>query len=292
MATTQFTVSNQTGADLYIYDFNYSTPAAVTPLGGGPVPSAGSLSVTLQPTAERRLYFAAKRLSESLELGVAPDPFNSGIDGSVMFSFAEYNYEPANSRFTFDLSYIDVFSYPVTVQFSNLGTYTGAVANHEYGPTSLSEIETQLGAQTDYDWSALVWPLTNVVTKWPPQFPNGIRRVIGPNKAWQGELADGSIGPWVPTTYEAFFSSLPKSGSQLFGSQTNWQGWQDLTQSATPSPSSTGYVAAMHAAATADSNGKYGFFCYPMDNAAGEFTWVPDSATCLIAVYALPASTS
>ncbi|MCV0427551.1 MAG: hypothetical protein K5905_18995, partial [Roseibium sp.] len=277
--TTQFTISNQSGADIYVYDFNYSSPSKIGPLGGGALASKGTLSLTLEADAERRIYFSKERLSESLEKGVAPDPFNYDEDASVMFSFAEYNYDPGNNRFTFDLSFIDVFSYPVTVLFSNLGTYGGAVEKHEYGLKNLSEVVGQLGKNKDYVWSALVWPLKDVVTKWD-QFPNGIYRIIGPNTAWLGELTGGDIGPWVPTTYKDFFNSLPKTGTQLFSSHTNWDGWQSLTQSADPGPSDTGYVKALHAAATPDSNGKYGFFCYPNDNKIGEFTWVPDSANC------------
>ncbi|MEM9631271.1 MAG: beta-1,3-glucanase family protein [Pseudomonadota bacterium] len=288
MATTTFTIANESGGDLYVYDFNYSTQSAVTPLGGGALENKKTLTLTLQSDAERRIYFSAQRLSESLETGKAPDPFNYTEDASVMFSFAEYRYEPGNNRYTFDLSYIDVFSYPVTVQFSNLGTYAGAVANHVYGPTSLSEVKTQLSNHKDYAWSALVWPLKNVKTKWN-HFPDGIYRVIGPNTAWQQDLPDHKTGPWVPTSYEAFFSSLPKTGTELFGSQSNWDGWQSLTQSAAPGPSDTGYVKALHAAATPDANGKYGFFCYPRDNATGEFTWVPDSADCKITVHSVDA---
>jgi hypothetical protein len=284
MTTTQFTISNQSGGLLYVYDFDYSTPAPAMPLGGGALKDKGTLSLTLEANAERRIYVSSQRLSVSLEAGRAPDPFNFNMDASVMFSFAEYHYEPDHNRFTFDLSYIDVFSYPVTVKFSDLGGYTGAVAGHEYGPKSLAAIKTRLSAQTDYSWSALVWPLKHVVTKWN-QFPDGIHRIIGPNTAWQGELGGGEIGPWVPTTYKTFFTSLPRTGTQLFGTQSNWDGWQVLTQSDQPSPSGTGFVKAMHAASTADSNGKYGFFCYPRDNAAGEFTWVPDTANCTITVY-------
>ncbi|POF28972.1 beta-1,3-glucanase family protein [Roseibium marinum] len=284
MTSTKFKISNQSGKDLYVYDFNYGSPAKVKPLGGGPLKKSDTLSLTLEPNAERRIYFAEKKLSESLEKGVAPDAFNIGVDGSVMFSFAEYNYEPAHSRYTVDLSYIDVFSYPVTVQFSDLGTYKDAVADFEYGPKSLKTILTELAKHVDYSWSALVWPLKHVKTQWG-HFPDGIHRVIGPNTAWQGELPDNKIGPWVPTSYETFFTSLPKSGTQLFGSKSNWDGWQSLTQSAAKSPSDTGYVKAMHAAATPDTNGKYGFFCYPRDNTAGEFTYVPDSAVCQINVY-------
>ncbi|KZM48877.1 hypothetical protein [Labrenzia sp. OB1] len=284
MTSTKFEISNQSGKDLYVYDFNYGSKSKVKPLGGGPLKKNDTLSLKLEPDAEQRIYFAGQRLKESLEKDVAPDPFNLGVDGSVMFSFAEYNYDPGNDRYTVDLSYIDVFSYPVTILFSDLGTYKGAVAGHEYGPKSLKSILKELGEQKDYDWSALIWPLKHVKTQWG-QFPNGIHRVIGPNTAWQGELPDNKIGPWVPTSYKSFFSSLPKSGTQLFSSESNWSGWQSLTQSTAKSPSDTGYVKAMHAAAHPDTNGKYGFFCYPKDNTAGEFTWVPDSAHCQITVY-------
>jgi hypothetical protein len=51
------------------------------------------------------------------------------------------------------------------------------------------------------------------------------------------------------------------------------------------SRSGTGYVKALHSTATADKNGKYGFFCYPNDNATSEFTWVPESTSCTITIH-------
>ncbi len=283
----EITIENQSGEPIYVYGFNYGTPTSAQPVGdGNPLADQGQLNYSLEPNPKMRVYFSHQILSESVEIGKAPDPFNIHVDGSIMYTFIEYDYEPASSQYTIDLSYIDAFSYPVTLTFTNVGNYQGCIEGFEYGFKSLQDVVTALGNQGDYDWSALVWPLTDVKTRWD-QYPNGIYRIIGPNKSWGGQTDDQyKIGPWVPTSYLGFLNSLPKEGNQLFGSTTtNWDGWQNLTQAASPSPSDTGYVQALHNAATPDSNGKYGFFCYPKDNTAGEFTWLPESVNCKVTVY-------
>ncbi|MCP3965760.1 MAG: hypothetical protein GY750_03910 [Lentisphaerae bacterium] len=280
------TISNQSNRPIYVYDFNYGTPASVQPVTkGNPLDKGKSLTLNFQPNPKMRIYFSDKPLAESLEKGQAPDPFNINVDGAVMYSFVEYNYEPGYSRYTFDLSYIDEYSYPVTVMFTNIGNYNGCQDGFEYGPQKMSAITTQLENQTDYKWNALIWPLTNVKTRWG-QYPNGIYRVAGPNKVWAAETTDKyKIGPWVPSTYLDFILSLPKAGTKLFSTDTNWNGWQNWNASHTPSPSGTGYVKALHKAAIPDSKGKYGFFCYPNDNSTGEFTWIPSTVNCTVTVY-------
>ena len=131
-----------------------------------------------------------------------------------------------------------------------------------------------------------MWPETKVKTRWG-QYPDNIYRVIGPNTVWAAETNDQyKIGPWEPDSYLPFVTRLPQAGNQLFDSHnTNFSGWKNLEATDIPSPSDTGYVKALHNAATPDKHGKYGFFCYPKDNAAGEFTWVPTSVKCKVTVY-------
>ncbi|QSH40580.1 hypothetical protein P0136_12525 [Lentisphaerota bacterium ZTH] len=279
------TLWNKSNRPIYVYNFNYGAPTSVQPItGGAPLSNGVPLTIQLQPNPKMRIYISDKKLEKSLEKGIAPDPFNPAYDGAIMYSFVEYNYEPSNSRYTFDLSYIDEYSQPVTVKFSNVGSYGGCQEGFEYGFTKLSSVIDQLKKQTDYSWKKLVWPLTNAKGKWPPPYPDNIFRVVGPNKVWAAS-PNNILQPWVPITYQPFVNSLPANGAQLFSSVTNWNGWQYWDASHIPSPSNTGYVKALHAAAIPDSKGKYGFFCFPNDNKTGEFTWVPTSVNCTVTVY-------
>lgn len=277
--TVQFTINNTTEDTLYVYNYPYQEQTATQPIT---LQAGQTLQLPLLTNPEMRIYFSNSRLTSTIEQGTAPDAFNYNSNATATYSFMEYLYEPAFSRYTVDLSYIDEYSYPITVTFSNVpSAYTGCVSGFEYGFTSLTAVKNALKQQTDYQWDALIWPAT-VNTVWnSADYPANMDRIIGPNKVWP---AVG--GNWVPDSYNAFWASLPVGGNQLFGSSyTNWAGWQTLSGGSNPSPSDTGYVKALHSAATADSNGKYGFFCYPNDNASGEFTWVPDSTTCTITIY-------
>ena len=50
-------------------------------------------------------------------------------------------------------------------------------------------------------------------------------------------------------------------------------------------PSNTGYVRALHSVTIPDSRGKYGYFCYPIDNRDGEFTWMPVEIKTTVTIY-------
>jgi hypothetical protein len=277
-AEVQFSIKNATPDTLYVYNYPYHEQIATQPTS---LPAGQTIQLTLLTNPEMRIYFSNTPLSDTIEKGTAPDAFNYYSNATATYSFMEYLYEPASSRYTVDLSYIDEYSYPITVTFSDVpSSYTGCQAGFEYGFTSLTAVKNALQQQTDYQWDALIWP-AKVNTVWnSADYPANMDRIIGPNKVWP------CSGNWVPDSYQAFLTSLPRDGSQLFSSTyTNWSGWQTLAGNSDPSPSATGYVKALHSAATADKNGKYGFFCYPNDNASGEFTWVPDSTTCTITVY-------
>ena len=119
---------------------------------------------TLLPT-QSCAYILRIRLGESIEKGCGPDGGNPDVDGDVMWSFVEYFYEPGASRYTFDLSYIDEFSYPVTAKFSNVGSYGGAVEGHEYGPKRMSSIRSALEQQGS-GWKGLIWPINGSTSLW------------------------------------------------------------------------------------------------------------------------------
>ncbi|MCP3940314.1 MAG: hypothetical protein GY710_02380 [Desulfobacteraceae bacterium] len=248
----EITIENKSGAPFYVYGFNFGAPSSVQPVGrGNPLENEDQLNFQLQSNPKMRIYFSANKLTQSIEKGSAPDPFNFYVDGSIMYSFIEYNYESQDSRYTIDLSYIDEYSYPITLKFANVGSYEGCVEGcvegFEYGFKSLQNVITELNKQNNYTWSALAWPLTNVKTRWD-QYPNDIHRIVGPNKIWAAETNEKyKIGPWVPTSYLAFINDLPETGTQLFGSNTtNWNGWETFNATHSPSPSTTGYVQALH----------------------------------------------
>ncbi len=291
----QFTVNNATSKTIYVYNYPSGTPEITTPY----TLSAGkSLQLPLRPNDQSRpplmrIYIADARLSNSIEKGKAPDPFNYGSDAAVLDSFAEYTYEPEKSRYTVDVSYVDEFSYPLTVKFSDVpDSYTGCVDNFEYGFTSLATVKENLRKQADYRWDALIWP-AQVETYWDNgKYPPNMDRIIGPSKVW-GMPNDRAKShddqhkdrPWVPFSYDAFYDSLPSKGMQLFNTISNNDGWQSMTFRDNPGPLYTGYTKALHLAAKADKNGKYGFYAYPKDDDVNVFDNVPGGTKCAITVY-------
>lgn len=312
------TIVNNSGSPVYVYDWDMSlaTPVPISPVtGGNPLNSmkegnGGTLLLTMQKAsrpsvAARRIYISDKELNESLNKSnmppATPNPYDYYYDATAQYTFVEYNYnDPSNpssaNSYTIDLSYIDEYSYPVTLKFSNVGSYSGCVEGHEYGFTSMVRVKNELKSMSPrvngekYAWDALIWPDT-VKCEWNSEsYPHEMVRIIGPNKVWS-QNPDSTISAWVPDSYLPFIQSLPSTGYQLFGntgdSTTNYFVWEKHTATNSQSPSNTGYVKALHSAATADKNGKYGFFCYPNDNTAGEFTYVPDAVGCTITVYSL-----
>jgi hypothetical protein len=259
---------------------------AIKPVpNGNPLKSGGSLSLTMQEpvkpdVAGRRIYFSDELLSQSLEgtNPVSPDAYTPWCDGGIMFSFAEYLYDPTNSRYTFDLSYIDTFSYPITTSFSG-GIENGYVDGFEYGFTSLSAVKTALINSKTWPWSDLIWPSAAPTNAENYAWPTGISRVIGPNKVWTSDSF--TLSKYAPDSYASFVAKLPYNGEQLFQSSQNFTEWKDSTTL----PGNTGYTEALRSAATPDKNDKYGFFTYPKDNAQGEFTWLPLDALCTLKIY-------
>jgi hypothetical protein len=283
-AGVTFNIVNASGETLYMYNYPTLDKKGTQPVKLDPNPDK-AVPLSLFDKPQVRIYFANSPLSKTLENGSQPDVFNYNSDATVTYSFMEYTYEASNSRYTVNLSYVDDFSYPITIKFTNVpDSYKGCVSGFEYGFTSLTAVKNALKAQTDYRWDALIWPAV-VNTKWDSEkYPQNMNRIIGPNKVWPAATNDG---PWVPDSYKAFVDSLPMTDYQLFGSSyTNWDGWQGLTQSSpSPNPSDTGYVKALHSVAKADKNGKYGFYCYPKDDQTNLFTYVPDTTTCTITVH-------
>lgn len=292
-----FTIVNKSGYPVYIYDWDMSASPSIKTLpitGADPLAIGAGVSLSMQrpmdsAAAGRRIYVSSNELRDSLQgdnpdmpdKPVMPDAFTPWYDGAVMFSFVEYLYDPANSRYTVNLSYIDEFSYPITIKFTG-ATYPGFEENFEYGFTSFAAVEGALKSQATYPWEDLVWPTDNPVSPLY-SWPTGIYRIIGPNKVWTSDSF--GLSHYAPNTYHYFVDKLPYNGKELFSSAyTNYNGWlYSITL-----PAMTGYVKALRSVATPDNNGKYGFFCYPNDNVHGEFTWVPINAQCTLTIYPYP----
>ena len=291
LADKQITLTNNSGCPVYVYDVDLTDKAVSPPLSSSPLASGKQMSVTLQVVknksvkASRRIYVSNTRLNtiEKNGGGLLPDAFCPWNDGSAMFTFAEYNYEPSNNRYTIDLQYIDEYSFPLTVTFSNVGSYNGCQEKFEYGLTSLEDIANALKKQSSF-WYDLVWNTDNPACPiTAANWPKGIHRIIGPNKVWTSQASGGTSGlsGYAPYSYQSFGNEYPFNGNQLFQGSTNFDGWRFTTNL----PASTGYVKALHSVANHDKNGKYGFFTYCEDNYNGEFTWVPSSVTCEIQIY-------
>lgn len=284
-AQVSYTLKNTTDKNLYVYSFKYLKPAAAQPvtlLAGRP------MQLLLVPDESMRVYFSEIKLTNTIEQGKAPDPFNYSNDATAHYSFMEYKYEPSRKFYTVDLSYIDEFSFPLTLKFSDTTISTKEFqTDFEYGFTSLSTVMANLKKQTDYRWDALIWPAV-VDTKWDSEkYPKNMQRVVGPNKVWP--LSNDA--PWVPKIYFDFTKSLPKDGYQLFGKYgtdakyQNFNAWQWMIPTDNPGPSNSGYTKALQQSAVADTNGKFGFFTYPQEELSAQFTDVPENTTCTITVY-------
>ncbi|MCT0224070.1 beta-1,3-glucanase family protein [Synechococcus sp. CS-1328] len=298
---TAITVKNSADQTLYLYNDDFTSSA---PVSAVVLESQATTTIPMLTGDQKRLYVAAEPLKGSLEKGVKPDAFNPTNDAGVEYSFFEYAYEPQNNRFTADLSYIDEFSFPLTLNFANLGTYKGAQSGFEYGFNDLDPVIGNLNSRATaaQPWGSLVWP-EDPVTAWAPNpaYPDGLRRIVGPNKVWTQQRGTTNpvapnypgIGPWEPQSFYPFVMALPESGTQLFQSVTNWNGWQNGLNPKMPAPlptidpGTTGYGQALRAAATPDASGKYGFFTFPNDNRQGEFTYVPDTASLRLTVQGL-----
>lgn len=260
-------INNSTGTTLNLYNFNYGLPQLESKKISVPNSQTQNLSMS-QNIKMMRVYFSTESLNKSVgnEMRAsAPDPFNPSFDGDKPYSFIEYYYEKTNSRYTIDISFIDTFSYPITIEFDNEDN-TGKV----WGIKDMNKVVSQLGSQSEAFWSDLVWRNTD----------NSILRIVGPNKGMQAPDS-------APQSIINFKKSFPPTGTTL--KPSNWKAWQRCATE----PATTGYVKALRAASLGQqvfktgSSGvnQYGFFTYPMDNSQGQFTYVPEDIHCTITIY-------
>lgn len=287
-------------------------PDWVGPVSIGPVSIAAGSSapVTLSVnngapgSAANRIYIVT---DPGFTLPVTPtsgvDPFYPpgfpAGDSFQNYSFVEYNLYPATggNQYTIDTSYIDEWSLPIQMKFTlNGSSWTGAVDGKTYGFSDFDTVVNQLNA-AGAPYSDLMWSGTN---PWDPQPPSTVQRIIGPDKVWTQQSNEPAsnfnmnVTGWVPTSYQNFVQSgfyqgpnqqtvypYAYNGTQLSGtSQTNFDFWRYSVTG----PSSTPYAIALRTAAIldgfpADANGVYGFFTYPNDEAAGQFTNIPTAVS-------------
>ena len=217
------------------------------------------------------------------------------------YSFVEYNLYPATTGggnwYTIDTSYIDEWSLPVQMKFTvNGAAWTGAVDGKTYGFNDFDTVVSQLTAAGG-PFSDLV---SSGASPWDPQPPATVSRIIGPDKVWAQQFNEPAsninmnVTGWVPASYSDFVQygsylnanqqtvyPYAFNGTQLSGSsQTNFDFWRYSVSG----PASTPYAIALRTAAIqdgfpADANGVYGFFTYPNDEAAGQFTNIPTAVS-------------
>lgn len=244
--------------------------------------------------------------------GVDPfyPPGSPAGDAFLNYSFMEYSLYPANGgyEYTIDVSYIDEWSLPIQTKFTlNGASWNGAVSGKTYGFNDFDTVVSQLTAAGG-PYSNLVW---SGETPWAPQPPATVKRIIGPDKVWTAQSGEPPTNfnmdhtGWVPASYQEFvkygsyvdpatkqkvypysFSgtgvSCPTASCTVTPTtQTNFDFWRYQVSS----PGSTPYPIALRTAAildgftTANANGVYGFFTYPNDEAAGQFTNIPTAVS-------------
>lgn len=244
--------------------------------------------------------------------GVDPfyPPGSPGGDSFSNYSFLEYSLYPASGGYdyTIDVSYIDEWSLPIQTKFTKNGAdWNGAVSGKTYGFNDFDTVKSQLNA-AGAPYGDLVWSGRN---PWDPQPPSTVSRIIGPDKVWTAQSGEPATNfnmdntGWVPASYQNFvqFGSYtdPKTKQPVYPyayngtavscppasctatptTQTNFNFWKYQVSP----PGSTTYPIALRTAAildgfkTADANGVYGFFTYPNDEAAGQFTNIPTAVS-------------
>ena len=238
-----------------------------------------------------------------------PPGFPTG-DTFQNYSFLEYALYPADGgyEYTIDVSYIDEWSLPIQTKFTlNGADWTGAKSGKLYGFNDFDTVVSQLTAAGG-PYKDLVW---SGATPWDPQPPSSVKRIVGPDKVWTAQSNEPvsnfnmNVTGWVPASYSTFvqYGHYTDTNSQTVypyaynGTQytapptppkpqsTTAQDNFDFWRYQVTAPSSTPYPIALRTAAiydgftTQDANGVYGFFTYPDDEAAGQFTNIPTAVS-------------
>ena len=265
LANPMVNIINKSGTDIVIYDTGVSKSGTILKDGQ-------TLRHPLPAAASKRIWIANKRLS-TIEAGGQPSPFNPQADGDKMFSFFEYTV--TGSNYTVNLSYVDYFSFPLTLSFI-ADQNNVCVKNFEYGFKSFSQVVAALKQQGS-PWNQLV-----------VQGDNGIYRIYGPNLVWQTGFLNGINS--LPPKLQTFYTIYPPNGKQLFPPHENNEVWQNYAQipgfvkNVEPRLMTNGFAKALLSGAPIDKYKKHGFYITPKD-AQAEFTNLQNSNTMTVTVY-------
>lgn len=308
-------VHNNSDKTIWVYNLtdsgNYSIKdPPVVPVS---IPQGSSASVALAVgtgapgSPENRIYIVeADENGNGFTLPVdstgGVDPFNptavTAGNSFLNYSFVEYYLYQANGgyEYTIDTSYIDEWSLPIQSKFTiPEGTdWSGAVSGKTYGFKDFDTVVSQLNAAGG-PYKDLVWSGS---TPWAPQPPSTVSRIIGPDKVWAAQSLQPpsninmNTAGWVPTSYQDFVqfgaTTLPDhtvvypyayNGNEYSTTQNNFDFWRYEIAA----PAGTPYPIALRTAAKIDGfpgvDGVWGFFTYPNDETAGQFTNIPNTVS-------------
>lgn len=305
VTTPTITIHNTSATDtMWIYNLTTSgdysipntfVPVEIAPLSSAPVTLAVGTGAPGSP--QNRIYIVDGPAGFSLPVdatsGVdAFDPVALTAENSFFnYNFLEYYLYPANGgyEYTIDTSYIDEWSLPIQFKFTTNGAdWSGAVSGTTYGFNDFDTVVNQLTAAGG-PYSDLVWSGS---TPWTPQPPDTVSRIIGPDKVWTQQSFEPASNinmnttGWVPTSYQNFVQGTVTNytnpyyfNGTLYSSTGNFNFWKNSVDG----PASTPYPIALRTAAILDGypavDGVYGFFTYPNDETAGQFTNIPTAVS-------------
>ncbi len=261
LANPMVNIVNLSGAPLHIYDSGSNTWQAIVLADGKTLTNHQLATATV-----RRIWF----VSGDVAAGTQPSPF-----GDEAFSFVEYTVN--DQGLTIDNSYVDYFSYPVTLKFST-DCNGKCVKDWEYGFKSLGKVVNALKSVStpSAPWDKLV--SQNYGSK-------KINRVFAPSFVWS------SVKSSLPTDLLTFYNALPPEGTQLFGPKQNNDVWQHYGVvdgrgvPVEPRLLTVGFSKALLSNSAIDNKNRHGFYIFPNDNPLGEFTNIPSSVVTTITVY-------
>ena len=265
LANPTVNIVNLSGGSIYIYDTGGSTQTPIVLADGKTLSNH-----TLAAAAGRRIWVASDHL-KTVESGGQPSPFDTNADAGVMFSFFEYTV--TGDKYTIDLSYVDYFSYLLTLKFkaddSNI-----CVKDFEYGFKSFTHVANAL-MNAGNPWNQLIWQGYG---------PKKTYRIFAPSFIWTSNPAS------LPTNLKTFYNAYPPDGTQLFLPNKNNEVWQNYAQipgfnvPVEPRLITVGYSKALLSNSSVDRNKKHGFYIFPKD-AQAEFTNLQNSNTMTVTVY-------
>lgn len=197
----QVQVVNKTGQDIYVCHRVSGTYRYLGVLADGQ-----PLSLKMQGS-ESKIYFSVEEPADATGANL-PDGF--GQDSGNPFSFVEYTV--TDDTYWIDISYIDCFSFPISLSFE------GKTGSYGYTNDEFNALITALGK--DSTWKNIIWYDAN----------DNFVRIVGPDKIW-AQQKSGSFPPFIPESIKTF-ASTPNydwSGHLMDESRGNFDVWQNST---------------------------------------------------------------